>query len=145
MSTTYESERRESPGHNTSTTRSAVDTALVAGGVAGLTVTAYIHLTEMSGKFEEVPYLGVGYALLVAACAIAAVLIVQGDRRGWMLAGLACLATITGFVLTRTTGLPASSDDVGNWSESIGTYSLIAEGIVVALAAVALGRERLTA
>jgi fructose-1,6-bisphosphatase/inositol monophosphatase family enzyme len=129
----------------TSTNRSPLDTALVAGGVAGLTVTAYIHLTEMSGKFAEVPYLGVGYALLVAACASAAVLVVQGDRRGWMLAGVACLATFVGFVLTRTTGLPASSDDVGNWSESIGTYSLVAEGTVVALSAIALGRTRVTA
>jgi hypothetical protein len=143
MSTVVESPSRKSADH-TARTRSAIDTTLVAGGVAGLTVTAYIHLTEMSGKFAEVPYLGVGYAFLVAACAIAAVLIVQGDRRGWMLAGAACLATIIGFVLTRTTGLPASSDDIGNWSESIGTYSLIAEGIVVVLSAVALGRSRLS-
>jgi hypothetical protein len=103
-------------------------------------VTAYIHLTEMSDKFAEVPYLGVGYALLVIACVVAAVLIVKGDRRGWMLAGGTCLATIIGFVLTRTTGLPASKDDIGNWSESIGTYSLIAEGVVVVLSAIALRR-----
>ncbi len=117
---------------------SPTDKALAAGGIAGLTITAYIHLTEMSDKFAEVPYLGVGYALLVIACVAAAVLIIKGDRRGWMLGGGVCLATIVGFVLTRTTGLPASKDDIGNWSESIGTYALIAEGAVVVLAAIAL-------
>jgi hypothetical protein len=119
---------------------STSDQALAAGGIAGLTVTAYIHLTEMSDKFAEVPYLGVGYALLVIACVVAAVLIVKGDRRGWMLGGGVCLATIIGFTLTRTTGLPASKDDIGNWSESIGTYALIAEGVVVVLSAIALRR-----
>ena len=126
-------------------TWSTTDAALAAGGIAGLTITAYIHLTEMSDKFAEVPYLGVGYALLVIACVAAAVLIVKGDRRGWMLGGGVCLATIIGFVLTRTTGLPATKDDIGNWSESIGTYSLIAEGVVVVLAAIALRRTSQTA
>ena len=126
-------------------TWSTTDAALAAGGIAGLTITAYIHLTEMSDKFAEVPYLGVGYALLVIACVAAAVLIVKGDRRGWMLGGGVCLATIVGFVLTRTTGLPATKDDIGNWSESIGTYSLIAEGVVVVLAAIALRRPSQTA
>ena len=124
---------------------STADKALAAGAVAGLTITAYIHLTEMSGKFAEVAYLGVGYALLVIACVAAAVLIVKGDRRGWMLAAGACLATIIGFVLTRTTGLPASTDDIGNWSEPIGIYSLMAESVVVVLSAIALSPTSQTA
>jgi hypothetical protein len=106
--------------------------------LGGLGVTAWIHLTEMSGKFSEVPYLGVGYAILVVACLAAAVGVVRGDRRGWMLAGLATAAAIAGFTLTRTTGLPGSMDDIGNWSEKIAVYSLLAEGVVVAASAFVL-------
>jgi hypothetical protein len=108
--------------------------------LGGLGVTAWIHLTEMSGKFSEVPYLGVGYAMLVVACLVAAVGVVRGDRRGWILAGFAAAATIVGFTLTRTTGLPGSMDDIGNWSEKIAVYSLIAEGIVVAVSGFVLLR-----
>jgi hypothetical protein len=107
--------------------------ALELVALGGLGVTAWIHFTEMSGKYSEVPYLGVGYGLLVVACLVAAIGVFRGDRRGWILAGLATAATIAGFTLTRTTGLPGSMDDIGNWSEKIAIYSLIAEGVVVAV------------
>lgn len=110
--------------------------------IVGLGGTAYIHLAEMSDKFSEVPYLGIGYGLLSIACAISIYLLVRGDRRGWLLGGATCLATFIGFVLTRTVGLPASTDDVGNWSESIGTWSLVFEGLVVVLTATVLGLHR---
>ncbi len=110
--------------------------------IFGLGGAAYIHLAEMSNKFSEVPYLGVGYGLMSIACAISIYLLVRGDRRGWILGGATCLATFVGFVLTRTVGLPASTDDIGNWSESIGTWSLVFEGLVVVLAATVLGLQR---
>jgi len=50
--------------------------AAEVGAVIGLAGTAYIHLAEFSGKFSEVPYLGVGYALLSAACIAAIALLV---------------------------------------------------------------------
>ena len=40
---------------------------------------------------------------------------------------------IVGYVLSRTTGLPHSSDDVGNWSEPLGMASLFVEGFLVTL------------
>ncbi|MGB3735041.1 MAG: hypothetical protein WA964_08805 [Ilumatobacter sp.] len=101
---------------------------VVAAGLAG---TAYIHLEELSGKFAEVPYLGVGYALLSIACVVSIIMIATRNKLGWYLGGATALATFVGFVLTRTVGLPASTDDIGNWSESIGTWSLVAEGVVV--------------
>lgn len=110
-------------------------------GVAALAGTAYIYLTELSDKFAEVPYLGVGYALMSIACVISIVLIAMNDITGWVLGGVTAAATFVGFVLTRTTGLPGSSDDIGNWSEGIGTWSLVAEGIAVVLAAIVVGRH----
>ena len=45
---------------------------------------------------------------------------------------------IVGYVLSRTTGLPQSSDDIGNWSEPLGMASLFVEGSLVALASAVL-------
>ncbi len=120
-----------------STTKPLVRLLEVAA-FAGLGVTAWIHLSELSSKFREVPYLGVGYALLVVACVVAGIGVVRGDRRGWLLAAAATAATLIGFTLTRTTGLPGAMDDIGNWSEKIAVYSLIAEGFVLAAAGFAL-------
>jgi lipopolysaccharide export LptBFGC system permease protein LptF len=104
-------------------------------GIALLTTTAAIHIAELSGKIEETAYLGAGYIALIAASMIAVVMIATHDRRGWALGALACAATIIGFVLTRTTGLPAAHGDVGNWSETIAVWSLVAEGGFLAVAA----------
>lgn len=109
--------------------------AAEVGGIVGLAVTAYIHLEELPDKFAEVPYLGVGYALLSAACVAAIAMIVARYKAGWYLGGATALATFVGFVLTRTVGLPQSTEDIGNWSEAIGTQSLVAEGVVVVIAA----------
>jgi hypothetical protein len=100
----------------TTTTMSLLDIA----GIAGLSTVIAIHTTELAGKTEETSYLGFGYVLL----------------------GLASAATIIGFVLTRTTGLPKADGDVGNWSETIAVWSLFAEGLVVLLAIFALVRSR---
>jgi hypothetical protein len=114
---------------------------LAAGGLA---VIAAVHLVGVSEKFAEVPYLGVGYVGLIVGAIVSIGLLVKRDRRGWMLGGGLALATIIGFVLTRTVGLPASSDDIGNWGEPLGIVALIAEAAVVAMASNALARTRPT-
>jgi hypothetical protein len=48
-------------------------------------------------------------------------------------AGLALSAAI-GYVLSRTTGLPNATGDIGNWTEPLGLASLFVEGCLVALA-----------
>jgi hypothetical protein len=47
-------------------------------------------------------------------------------------AGLAGSAVI-GYVLSRTTGLPNATGDIGNWTEPLGLASLFVEGAVVAV------------
>jgi hypothetical protein len=111
-----------------------------SAAVVGLAGVALIHLLELQGKLKEVPYLGVGYiALIVASVVAGALLLHSNSRAGWMLAGGAALGTIAGFVLTRTVGLPQSTDDIGNWLEPMGIASLFVEAIVVGVAAYALG------
>jgi hypothetical protein len=55
---------------------------------------------------------------------------------------LTAAATITGFVLTRTTGLPDAKGDIGNWGETIAVWSLIAEAAVVVFSIAAIARAR---
>ena len=109
---------------------------LEIGGLIGLAATAWIHVVEFSGKFSEVPYLGVGYILLSIASAASIVMVLRHRVEGWYLGGATAAATLIGYVLTRTTGLPGSAGDIGNWSEPIGTWSLLFEGLAVALAVI---------
>ncbi|MCU1503770.1 MAG: hypothetical protein JWM12_3124 [Ilumatobacteraceae bacterium] len=111
-------------------------------GIAGLAAVIAIHTSELSGKVDETAYLGFGYVLLIAASIVSIVLVAQRDVRGWILGGLTAAATFGGFVLTRTTGLPNAHGDVGNWGETIGVWSLVAEGFVVVLAILAISRRR---
>jgi len=110
--------------------------------IIGLVGIAWIHLLDLGDKMEETPYLGVAYIGLIVGCIAAAVLLVRRDRRGFFLAGGLAAATLAGYCLSRTTGLPAATDDIGNWTETLGLWSLIAEGVVVALSATALTRHR---
>jgi hypothetical protein len=113
-------------------------------GIALLTATAAIHITELSSEVDEVAYLGFGYLALSCACVVAISLLTIGDRRGWVLGLVACAATLVAFVLTRTTGLPAATDDIGNWSETIAVWSLIVEGAFCLLAVATLIGRRST-
>jgi hypothetical protein len=125
--------------------RSVATRAMEIGAVVALAITGWVHLMDMSDKFSEVAYLGIGYGLIVIAAIASIVLILRGDRRGWMLGGGMCLATILGYTLSRTTGLPASTDDIGNWSETLAVWAGVAEIVMVVLAGVVLfGRQDAT-
>ncbi len=127
-----------------SSPHSAMSTAMGVRLVAigGLIVTAIIHAKEVEHKLEEVRYLGMGYLLLIVAAGIAAGLLLARDSRGWWLGGAVCAATLIGYTLTRTTGLPLSSDDIGNWSETPAIIAGLAEIAVVAATVVALHGNR---
>jgi hypothetical protein len=113
--------------------------ALAAAGLLGI---ALVHLLDVPGKLEETPYLGVAYlGLIVTAVALVEVLLRQDRRVVWAGVGLLAAATMIGFVLSRTTGLPGASDDIGNWAEPLGVASLFVEGVVVLLAGTALARS----
>jgi hypothetical protein len=118
-------------------------TTLRALGFVGMLGIALIHLLDVIGKIKETPYLGVMYIALMAASIVVAFAILHTGRPlAWAAAGLLAAATLTGFVLSRTTGLPSSSDDIGNWTEPLGMASMFVEGAVIALAAYALALAR---
>ncbi len=98
----------------------------------GLLGIALIHLLDLPGKMEETPYLGVAFiGLIIASLLLAAVLAVRDDRMALLAAAALAIAVIIGYVLSRTTGLPAATADIGNWTESLGIASLFVGGTVV--------------
>jgi hypothetical protein len=69
-------------------------------------------------------------------------MLIRRDNRGFLLAGALAAATFVGYCLSRTTGLPAATDDIGNWTETLGVWSLVAEAAVVALSGLAMTLRR---
>jgi hypothetical protein len=117
---------------------------LRAPGFVGMLAIALIHLLDVIGKIQETRYIGVMYiVLMIASVAVALSLLHTGSSLAWGAAGLLAAATLAGFILSRTTGLPQSHDDVGNWTEGLGLSSMFVEGAVIVLAgyALALGRR----
>ena len=103
------------------------------GAVAvGLVAVAVVHLADLPGKMEEVPYIGWMYVgLMAAALVLAEIVLVKPSRLAFLAAAGLSASTILGFVLTRTTGLPNATDDIGNWTEPLGLVSLMVEAVVV--------------
>ena len=110
--------------------------------VVGLAAVALIHLLDLPDTIRETPYLGALYvALMAGTIVVGGALVHRPDARWFAAAALLAAATIAGFILSRTTGLPGA-DDIGNWIEPLGMASLFVEGAVVALAsAVLVGRR----
>src|SRR4051794_7416435 len=110
-----------------------------AAAVIGLLGIALIHLLDLQSKFHETPYLGVLYLLLIAASlATAAALIRRDEPKAWTAAALISGATIAGYAINRTVGMPGATEDIGNWLEPLGLASLFVEGIVCAVSVYAL-------
>ncbi|MGZ4590579.1 MAG: hypothetical protein ACXV2H_03980 [Actinomycetes bacterium] len=114
-------------------------TAPIAVGLAGaglaLAVTV-IHVLDQGGltALRDPAYLGQGYRLLeVAGVLTAALLLARRQLLGWLLALGVAAGPLTGFILTRTVGLPGARDDIGNWTEPIGVASVVVEGTLLLL------------
>jgi hypothetical protein len=111
--------------------RDIVTRAIAIVGLAGI---ALIHLLDSIGKYGETRYLFWMYiALMAGSLAVAGALLHLRDRRVWLASGGLAASAIGGYVLSRTTGLPAAHGDVGNWTEPLGLASLFVEAAVVAV------------
>ncbi|HEX2805484.1 MAG TPA: hypothetical protein VHN80_04880 [Kineosporiaceae bacterium] len=119
---------------------SAVRRGVVAIGLAGV---ALIHVLDLPGKLEETPYLGVAYlGLIISALIVAEALVRRDTTLAWLAAAGIALATMAGYVVNRTLGMPGAMDDIGNWLEPLGLASLFVEGVVAVLAVTGLARRR---
>jgi hypothetical protein len=118
----------------------AVSRTLAIGGLSGV---ALIHVLQSPAAFSETTYLGILFvAAIVAALALAAALTRTSDERVWAsTCGFAALILL-GYFLSRTSGLPAATDDIGDWSEPLGLASLAVEGALVFVSAAVLATRR---
>jgi FtsH-binding integral membrane protein len=114
--------------------RALIDVARRATGALGLAAIALIHLLDIQSKWHETKYQFWLFVVLVVASLVgAALLLGRHTKQGWWLA-VGCSATaLVAYSLSRTTGLPSASDDIGNWLESLGLASLFVEGAVLLL------------
>jgi hypothetical protein len=115
-----------------------------AAAVIGLLGIALIHLLDLQSKFEETPYLGVMYLVLIGgSIATAAALVHRDEPKAWTAAAVLSAATIAGYAINRTVGMPAATEDIGNWLEPLGLASLFVESIVCAVSVYALADPRM--
>ena len=118
----------------------AVREAAVRGTLAvGLAGVAVIHAVDGVGKWSEVRYMFWMYMALIAGSLVtAAAVLFTRSRAAFLAAAAVAASAFAGYVLSRTTGLPSATDDIGNWTEPLGLASLVVEGCVVAVALGAL-------
>jgi hypothetical protein len=119
----------------------AIREAAVRGTIAvGLAGVAVIHAVDGVGKWSEARYVFWMYmALIAGALVTAGAVLFTRSRAALFAAGAVAASAFAGYVVSRTTGLPNATGDVGNWTEPLGLASLVVEGCVVA---VALGAYR---
>jgi len=104
--------------------------------IASLGAIALIHVLRLPGAFDDAGYLGALFvAAVIASVVLAATLTVTGDPRAMQASGGLAAMLLLGYVLSRTTGLPAATDDIGDWDEPLGLVSMVFEGLLVVVAA----------
>jgi hypothetical protein len=116
---------------------------LVLGAGLALAI-AVIHLQDQGGLLggQSPTWLKYGYYMVEISSTISAALIIRGKTFGWVLGLASSIGPMTGYILSRSVGVPGDSGDVGNWGYLLGTVSLIVEGSFIVLAGFCLMRIR---
>ncbi|HTU36786.1 MAG TPA: hypothetical protein VMF35_02150 [Acidimicrobiales bacterium] len=113
---------------------------------AMLSITvAVIHVLDQGGvtNYAGSPWwLGGGYWAVEIAGVGTAIAVVTARRwiPTWILAFFIGFGPFVAYLLTRIVGLPGDPGDVGNWSDPLGTASLLVEGTLMLMAASTLLR-----
>jgi hypothetical protein len=108
----------------------------------GLLAVALVHLIDGPGSLADQFYVGALELALAAACVpLAVLLLTRPVRLFWHTAGAVCTAALLVYIASRTTGLPGSTDDIGNWFQTLGVLNVLFEAAVIALAALVVRRH----
>jgi hypothetical protein len=102
----------------------------------GLVAIAALHVAAAGPEWPDARWVFWSFMALAGVClAMASRLSLGLDR--WArpaVLGLALLP-IVGYVLSRSTGLPGATDDIGDWANPLGIATLAVESALVVLAA----------
>ncbi len=114
---------------------------LVLGATLAMAI-AIVHLEDQGGLLGNVTpaWMKYGYYLVETTSAIAAALLIRGKVLGWALGMASSIGPMTGYLLSRTVGVPGDPGDIGHWGYVLGTVSLLVEGSFIVLALVSLRR-----
>jgi hypothetical protein len=116
--------------------------ALLAFGALLCTFIVAIHVADQGGLtgMADPTYKGYLYYALEIGGALATLLLItrRAAIAGWVLALGIAAGPASGYILSRSIGLPGYSDDVGNWAEPLGVASLVVEGSLLICALTAL-------
>jgi hypothetical protein len=108
-----------------------------------LTATAGIHITLVPEHLREAPYAGMLFiALSAAALTLAILLIVLSDLVVWTMSAALVLSALLAYIASRSIGLPALGDDVGDWLNPLGIAALAVEAAAVLQCATVLALRR---
>lgn len=100
-----------------------------------LDVIAAVHIAIAPDHLREAPYAGALFvALATAALATAILLLATQDRLVWAGAAALSLAALLGYFMSRSFGLPALSDDIGDWLNPLGVVAVLSEIALLAIA-----------
>ena len=119
--------------------RPPIARSLALPAAAALAAVCVVHLLDGPGSLSDHFYVGALELGLAAACAPLAVwLLVRPTRTVWNAALILNLAAVAAFIVSRTLGLPGSTDDIGNWDQLLGVINLAVEAIVIGAALTAI-------
>jgi hypothetical protein len=105
--------------------------APVAG--IGLLAVTVVHLIDGSASLPATPYIGIlELALAAFALPVAVMLIIRPVRGLWAIVGGVTLLALVVYIASRTVGLPGSTDDIGNWTQTLGILNVATELFVLA-------------
>jgi hypothetical protein len=106
-----------------------------AAAGAGLVAIAVLHVAAAGDEWGDARGVFWLFMALAAACLVLAGRLAIGLDR-WAapaVLGLA-LAPIAGYVLSRTTGLPGATDDIGDWGNQLGLAAIAVEAALATIA-----------
>ena len=96
--------------------------------ILGLVGLAGVHVMDLPAKFEETPYLGWAYILIILFAAVVVErLTVKGSFLDYLGAAGVSLAVLGGYIINRTVGMQGAMGDIGNWFEPLGLLSIFIE------------------
>jgi hypothetical protein len=106
-----------------------------SAAAAGLVAVAVMHIAAAPAEWDDARVVFWLFMALAAACFALATLLALGVDR-WARPAVLALAVlpIAGYVVSRTTGLPGATDDIGDWADPLGLAALGVEAALVALA-----------
>ena len=111
-------------------------TVRLVGALLALSVSA-VHVADQGGitVLNSPAWIGWGYrAIEVGGVLTAVTLLLPWSRwLGWAAGVLLGLGPFTGYLLSRSVGVPGDPGDVGNWGYWVGTVSLVVEAALMVL------------